>query len=144
MKLSTRSRYGTRMMFELALHYEKGPLQLSEIAKKEKISEKYLGQIVILLRSANLVDSVRGSQGGYLLTRAPDKISLKDIVQVLEGSICVLECLEKKNCERISECVARKAWMILEDVIVQALEGITLDTMINWHLQDKKNLNFEI
>lgn len=144
MKLSTRSRYGVRMMFELALHYEKGPLQLSEISKKEKISEKYLGQIVILLRSANLVQSVRGSQGGYLLTKAPDKISLKDIVQVLEGSVCVLECLEKKKCDRISECVARKAWMILEEAITKTLEGISLETLVGWHLQGNKNLNFEI
>ncbi len=80
MKLSTRARYGTRLMLKLALRYGKGPVFLKDIARAEEISEKYLSQIIIPLKGAGLVRAFRGAHGGYTLARAPDRIKLKDIV----------------------------------------------------------------
>ncbi len=133
MKLSTRSRYGLRLLFQLALHYEQGPVQLSDITGREGISGKYLGQIIIQLRSSGLVGSVRGAQGGYYLARHPSQITVGDALSVLEGSLCPVECVESKQCERAGECSTRRVWSILNDRITEALSGITLTDMLEWH-----------
>ena len=82
MKLSTRSRYGTRMILEMARHYNKGPLQLGEIAKRQDISLKYLEQIIRPLKKAEYISSVRGPKGGHMLTRAPENITVGEVVAV--------------------------------------------------------------
>ena len=87
MKLSTRTQYGLRMLCQLAAEYERGPLQMGEIVEREGISEKYLGQIMLVLRSSGLVSSVRGAQGGYYLSRAPGRINLLEAFEALEGEI---------------------------------------------------------
>ena len=82
MKISTKIRYGTRAILELASRYGEGPIELKEIAKKENISLKYLEQVIIPLRSAGLVKSVRGSKGGYSLAKPPAEICLNDLVEI--------------------------------------------------------------
>ena len=94
MKITTRSRYGVRLMLELARNFDKGQVLLKDIARNEEISEKYLSLIIIPLRTAGLVQSTRGAHGGYSLTRPPEEITLKDIVQVLEGGISLVDCVE--------------------------------------------------
>ncbi len=136
MKLSTRSRYGLRMLFQLALNYERGPVQLSDIALKEDISEKYLGQIIIQLRSSGLVGSVRGSQGGYYLTRHPATVTVMDALSVLEGSVCPVECVESGQCDRAGECSTQRIWSMLNDRITETLSGITLEDMLEWHSKE--------
>ena len=133
MKLSTRSRYGLRLLYQLALHYEQGPVQLSEISEKEDISEKYLGQIIIQLRSSGLVGSVRGAQGGYYLARQPSQLTVKDALSVLEGSLCPVDCVETKQCDRAGDCSTRRIWSMLNDRISETLAGITLADMVEWH-----------
>ncbi|OHD31816.1 MAG: hypothetical protein A2086_05415, partial [Spirochaetes bacterium GWD1_27_9] len=111
MKLSTRSRYGVRLMFELAVNYNKGAMQLNDISSKEEISEKYLSQIVIQLRLSGLINSIRGSQGGYLLAKRPEEITIKDIVESLEGGLDIVDCVEDQTtCKRSTICVTQMVW----------------------------------
>jgi Rrf2 family protein len=145
MKLSTRSRYGVRLMLELALHFEKGPLQLNIISESMEISEKYLGQIVIQLKNTGLINSVRGSQGGYLLARAPEKINLKEIVESLEGTICLVDCVEDKSaCQRTNYCATMEVWEEITNKIKEILQNITLSDLALRAVEKKSVLNFSI
>ncbi|MDA3956286.1 RrF2 family transcriptional regulator [Oceanispirochaeta sp.] len=130
MKLSTKSRYATRLMVNLAWNFQQGPMQLNEISRKEEISEKYLSQIVITLRGAGLIRSVRGAHGGYLLTKDPAGITLKEIVEVMEGGLDIVDCLNnEKNCNRSGQCITRNVWNKVSLAIKKALEEISLDDL---------------
>ena len=130
MKLSTRSRYGVRLMLALARNYGKGNTFLKDIAREEEISEKYLSLIIIPLKAAGLVNSVRGSSGGYTLAKEPSQITLKDIVSILEGD-CLVDCLNNpKVCSRISTCATRDIWSLLGGKISETLSAITLEQLI--------------
>lgn len=119
-------------MLELASHYGEGPIELREIARKENISLKYLEQVIIPLRSAGLVKSVRGSKGGYSLAKPPSEISLNDLVEILEGPIDLTACLrDPKACQRSSSCVTRDIWKEVSDTIYRIFHGITLEEMVN-------------
>jgi len=144
MKLSTRSRYGLRLMFRLAQNYGNDSVHLSQIAKMEGISQKYLGQIVIQLKSSGLIDSQRGAQGGYYLTREPGKITTREIVECLEGGLDLVDCLDTGKCTRIQGCPSRKLWDLLQEKIRETLEGVTLLDIMTWHEQDAENIVFEI
>ncbi len=93
MKLSTRSRYGTRMMLDLAQHYDEGPVQIGNVSKRENISVKYLEQLIIPLKKANFIKSVRGPKGGHMLAKPPEAITVGEIVRVLEGGINLSSCI---------------------------------------------------
>ncbi|MEW6374828.1 MAG: Rrf2 family transcriptional regulator [Thermodesulfobacteriota bacterium] len=132
MKISTKIRYGTRAMLELAFHYGEGPIELKEIAKKENISLKYLEQVIIPLRTAGLVKAVRGSKGGYSLTKPPSDICLNDLVQVLEGPLNLLECLQDPTaCQKVPVCVTRDIWKEVSDAIYGIFHSITLEDMVH-------------
>jgi Rrf2 family cysteine metabolism transcriptional repressor len=132
MKISTKIRYGTRAILELASHYGEGPIELKEIAKRENISLKYLEQVIIPLRSAGLVKSVRGSKGGYSLAKQPSEICLNDLVEILEGPINLIECLrDPKACQKSSFCVTRDIWKEVSETIYRIFHGITLEEMVN-------------
>ncbi len=119
-------------MLELASRYGEGPIELGEIAKKENISLKYLEQVIIPLRSAGLVKSVRGSKGGYSLAKSPSEICLNDLVEILEGSINLAECLrDPKACQKSSFCVTRDIWKEVSEAIYKIFHGITLEEMVN-------------
>ncbi|MFY9397301.1 MAG: Rrf2 family transcriptional regulator [Desulfomonilia bacterium] len=131
MKITTRSRYGVRLMLELARNFEKGQVLLKDIARNEEISEKYLSLIIIPLRTAGLVQSTRGAHGGYSLTRPPEEITLKDIVQVLEGGISLVDCVvNSSSCSRSQTCVSRDVWSIVSERISQTLESISLGDLL--------------
>lgn len=118
MRLSTRSRYGTRLMLRLALNYHKGPVFLKDITRKEEISEKYLSHLVIPLRASGLIYSLRGAHGGYKLAKSPSQIIVKDIVYALEGNLSPVECTKNPTvCSRFSNCVTRNIWEILDEKI---------------------------
>ena len=119
-------------MLELASHFGEGPIELKEIAKKENISLKYLEQVIIPLRSAGLVKSVRGSKGGYSLAKSPSEIRLNDLVEILEGPINLIECLrDPKGCQKSSFCVTRDIWKEVSEAIYQIFHSITLEEMVN-------------
>jgi Rrf2 family protein len=128
MKISKRTRYGLRLMIELALNNGKGTLNLTEIAARENISLKYLSQIIIPLKNTGLVQSTRGSAGGYTLAKPPAKITVNHILSALEGEMDIVECVEDPlECERNAFCTARNVWCKLNESIVQVLSSITLE-----------------
>ena len=127
MKVSTRFRYGLRFLVDLAAHYNKGPVLLKDIAKCERISKKYLEQIVIILRTAGLISAIRGSKGGYFLTKSPKKILLADIYQILEGPFAPVDCINNPSiCGLVRTCPTRGLWKKLTQCIKQSFGNQTL------------------
>ncbi len=131
MKLSTRARYGVRLMVVLALNYGKGPVFLKDIAKIESISEKYLSLIIIPLKASGLVNSIRGAYGGYSLARDPSQVTMKEIVDVLEGDCSLVNCVKDPTaCPRVPLCASHDMWAIIGGKISETLSSITLDTLV--------------
>ncbi len=131
MKLSTRGRYGVRAMLELAMSAGKGPVPLRDLASRQEISAKYLEQLLIPLKSAGLVKSVRGARGGYLLAREPELISLYDVVRSLEGPLAPVECVEDPNyCDRVGGCTVHLVWGEMGKMLVDFLAGMSLADLV--------------
>jgi len=131
MKVSTRFRYGLRLLVDLAMSYEKGPVLLKDIAECEKISKKYLEQIVISLRTAGLIGATRGSKGGYYLMKPPSKIKVVDVYRILEGSFAPVECLDNpKICTLIKTCQTRKLWADVKESTENVFTKLTLVDLI--------------
>ncbi|MEW5815150.1 MAG: Rrf2 family transcriptional regulator [Spirochaetota bacterium] len=140
MRLSTRSRYGMRLMYELALHYGEGTVFLKQIAKRQAISEKYLSKLVIPLKGAGLINSSRGAHGGYTLAKSPREITAKDIIKVLEGDIAPVECVKNRTiCSRSDVCPTLSIWEGLEKIISEYLLGITLENMVTVYKEQSSN-----
>jgi Rrf2 family protein len=134
MRLSTRGRYGVRLMIDLALHNGNGPVMLKDISRRQGISQKYLWNLINPLKSAGLVKSTRGAHGGFTLARDPAGISVTDILQVLEGSLCLVDCVENPSaCEKSTNCVARDVWCLASGNLRQTLASVTLA-----HLMEKQ------
>jgi len=131
MKLSTRARYGVRLLVELAATYDKGPVYLKDIAKIQSISEKYLSLIIIPLRTVGLVKSIRGAHGGYILAKNPSQITLKEIIDVLEGDCSLVDCVKNPStCPRVPICASHDIWAIIGGKISETLNSITLDMLV--------------
>ena len=131
MKISSRFRYGLRLLVDLARNYEKGPVLLKSIAECERISKKYLEQIVISLRTAGMLSATRGSKGGYYLTKSPEKIKLVDIYRLLEGPFSPVECIDNpKGCVLVRTCPTRQLWDDLSKSIEGTFKGITLSDLL--------------
>lgn len=131
MKLSTKGRYATRAMLDLALHYGQGPVLLREIARRQQISERYLEHVIIPLRAAGLVTSARGAHGGFALAKPPSEIRLSEIIRVVEGSIALVDCVEDpKLCSRADFCVARDVWAEMGRAMSAVLEYTTLEDLV--------------
>jgi Rrf2 family protein len=134
-------------MLDLAVHYGEGPVLLREISRREDISEKYLWHLINPLKSAGLINSTRGSHGGYELAKAPSEITVKDIFEVVEGPICLVDCIEKPaTCKRASFCVARDLWGEASRVLAETLAKTTLAALVE-RQKDKKErqtVNYDI
>ncbi|MHC4552104.1 MAG: RrF2 family transcriptional regulator [Planctomycetota bacterium] len=131
MKLSSRTRYGMRAILELALEYGNAPLQIKTIADREDISNKYLEQLIAMLKAAGLVRSIRGPRGGYLLAKPPAEIQLKEVFVTLEGPMVPAECLDHPEfCPRCMDCVTRDIWQELQNAIDGVLESVTLADLV--------------
>lgn len=127
MKLSTRSRYGTRLVLDMAKRYDQGPIRLSDIARRQNISIKYLEHLIRPLKKAAYVKSVRGPKGGHFLVKPPDKISIGDIVSILEGGIELTACTaDPQTCERSDDCATRIVWYEATRAMYQRLSQITV------------------
>jgi len=143
MKLSTKGRYGARAMLELALNYEKGPLRLREIAQRQEISEMYLERMMTALVSAGLVRSIRGRHGGFCLARSPGEIPLSQVIEVVEGSIAPVACVDNpKLCKRSATCVTIEIWGRLKKAMLDVLDSITLENMVE--MQKRKLIKSEV
>lgn len=111
MKLSTRGRYGTRLMLELTKNYGSGPISMSEISRNQNIPIKYLEQLIIPLKKAKLITSFRGPKGGHMLSKPPDKINLWDVLILLESKLTLVDCvIDKDACENSGDCPIRPVW----------------------------------
>ena len=131
MKLSTRSRYGTRLMLDMAQHYNQGPIQLGDIAKRQDISVKYLEQILIPLKKARFVDSVRGPKGGHVLAKPPEEITVGEIVALLEDGDSLVECTEHAEiCRRSDTCPTRLIWQEASQAMFDKLKSVTLADLV--------------
>ncbi|MDI6600729.1 MAG: Rrf2 family transcriptional regulator [Thermoanaerobacteraceae bacterium] len=134
MRLSTKGQYGLRAMFELAINYGEGPLSLKTIADRQYISEHYLEQLIATMRKAGLVSSTRGAQGGYVLSRSPEEITVGQVIRVLEGPLAPVECViddEESVCDRSGYCPTRIVWKKIRDSINQVVDSITLQDMVD-------------
>lgn len=132
MKLSTRTRYGMRAIIELAENDRKGPLQIKIIAQRQDISAKYLEQLMVVLKSAGLVRSIRGAKGGYVLAKTPNQIKLSDVFHCLEGPVTTVECIENEDyCRRSPDCVVRLVWIQVQEAIEGVLQSITLQDVVD-------------
>jgi len=132
LRLSTKARYGLRALMSLARHYGEGPVIAKVIAREEDISENYLEQIMELLRRSGIVRSIRGAQGGFSLAKPPEDIKIKEIVDILEGPIHLIDCLsDPEICNRNKGCSARTFWKKLEENINKFLESHTLADLMH-------------
>jgi len=129
------------MMSDLADNYGKAPVFLKDIAKREDISEKYLSIIVIPLRTAGLIQSTRGAYGGYVLARPPAEITVADIVDAVEGEICLVDCVKSpQDCSRTGACPTRDVWSVLSEKIRETLASITLADLVKTRHEKVKNI----
>lgn len=144
MKLSTRSRYGTRLMVDMAQHYDQGPIQLGDIAKRQDVSVKYLEQIIIPLKKAGYIESVRGPKGGHSLTKPPSEITLGEIVAVLEEGTSLVECTDDAGvCRRSDMCPTRLIWKEASEAMFERLQAITLaDLVEKAKAMNNKEINY--
>ena len=134
MKLSTRGQYGTRALLELALYEGKGPVQLKDIAQRQQISTMYLEHLITPLIAAGIVRSARGAKGGVWLARPAQEIKLSEVIQLLEGSVAPVDCLnDPKCCSRTELCVTRDIWQELKEAIDGVLESTTLKDLVERH-----------
>jgi Rrf2 family protein len=141
MRLSTRSRYGVRLMLALGLNEKKNPIFLKDIAHAEEISEKYLSQIIIPLKAKGLVTTFRGAHGGYILSRPASEIRLREIIEPLEGDLCLVDCVTNADiCHRSTECATRDVWSEMSSLLLEFLDTFTLEDLIKKY-KDKKNMN---
>ena len=142
MKLSTRGRYGTRLMLELAKHYGKGPVNITEISKNQRISVKYLEQIIIPLKKAKLIESVRGPKGGHTLSKPPDKIFLWQILKPLESHLTLVDCVsDDDSCEHMETCLIRPVWGKAYHAMMDIFKETSLEDILQSSADDSKGLD---
>ena len=143
MKLSTRSRYGTRLLLDMAQHYNQGPIQLGDIAKRQDISVKYLEQIIIPLKKGHLIETVRGPKGGHFLARPPEEITVAEIVALLEEGLGLVQCTEHAEvCGRADTCPTRLIWKEASQAMFNTLKSFTLaDLAENARMAENQKLS---
>jgi Rrf2 family protein len=139
-KISTKGRYGTRIMVELGLNHEKGTMLLKDIGQRQNISVRYLEQIIPGLKGAGLINSSRGANGGYTLARSPSEITLKEILYSVEGPLCLVDCIKSPDaCERTGLCATREVWGELNEKIDSYLGSHTLEDLLKKHKDKQKS-----
>lgn len=127
MKISTKGRYGLRILMDLAIHQSDKPRLIRDIAKSQQISEKYISRLVIALRKAGMIRSVRGVNGGFHIAKKPEDITLLDVIEVMEGPLSIVDCVSTpKHCKLSENCAPREVWCKLNDDIRGLMRGTTL------------------
>ena len=139
MKLSTKGRYGVKAMVELAINYGGAPLSIKTISQSQNISEYYLEQLFSPLRKAKLITSIRGAQGGYVLSREPKDITVAEIMYVLEGPIEIAECIDGVSCDNLDCCATRLLWAKIKNSIDDVMKSVTLQDIVNDYERIKTN-----
>ena len=124
------------VMLDLAEHYQEGPVALKDISSRQNISKKYLEQIVALLNRPEILKTVRGAQGGYMLAKSPDKYTVADVLRLSEGSLAPVQNLEDPtDAAAASDAQLLPLWQGLYDVVNGYLEGITLQSILDRRME---------
>lgn len=134
MKISTKGRYALRIMIDLAMNPNQGPVRVKDIASRQDISEKYLEQIIAMFNKAGYVKSIRGAQGGYLLTKEPTEYTVGMILRLAEGSIAPVSCVDDASevCDRKNVCVSAMLWEKINDAVNEVVDNTTLQDLVDW------------
>lgn len=136
MKVSTKGRYGLRLMLDLALNVEGNEkVALKQVAQRQGISEKYLWNIASRLKGAGLINAVPGLNGGYTLSRAPEDISLAEILDALEGGLFLVPCVGKSSCARNDSCAVQSVWVDLNSKVNSYMESVKLSDIMDKHAE---------
>ncbi len=141
MKLTTKSRYGTRLILDIAVYGKDKPVPLSDVSSRQNISVKYLEQITRKLKKAGIIDSCRGPSGGHMLAKSPDEISIGQIVRILEDSTVIADCADQKKkvcaiCDRAGECLSRWVWVEAGRAMYDCLDKITISSLLSIENKD--------
>lgn len=133
MKISARTRYGFRILLDIAQHeQDDSPRTISAIAASQEISAAFISRLAVPLRRAHLVNAERGAGGGLRLARSPGDITLLDISEALDGPTSILKCLaEPKTCRRHARCPARTVWDDINTTLKNALASVTLSSVMS-------------
>jgi Rrf2 family protein len=132
LRVSARGRYGVKAVFELARRFGEGPVSLSLIAREQGLAEPYLEQLMPALKRAGLVEAVRGSQGGYALSRPPSRVSVGDVVRALEGPIMLTTCTSDlpHDCPELSRCIGPDVWSRVQEVLVASMDSMSFGALV--------------
>lgn len=144
MRLTTKSRYGTRLILDIAVHGTEKPVPLSDVSKRQNISVKYLEQLSRKLRNAGLIKSMRGPFGGHMLAMSTQDISIGDIVRILEESTAITNCAEQDNktcgvCNRAGDCLSQWVWVEASRAMFDRLDDITIGSLLSLDAQALNN-----
>ena len=134
MKISTKGRYALRIMIDLAMNESGTPVRVKEIASRQNISEKYLEQIIAMFNKAGYVKSIRGAQGGYLLTKEPKDYTVGMILRLAEGSIAPVSCVDvdAESCDKKGACVSAMLWQKMNDAVNEVVDNTSLQDLVDW------------
>ncbi|GKX29095.1 Rrf2 family transcriptional regulator [Vallitalea longa] len=131
MNISNKSRYGLRAVVYLGINYQKENVSLKEISDKENISKRYLEQIFAELKKGGIINSTKGTKGGYFLTRKTSDITVKSIIELFEGNLEVVEKTDNYNIEDLEYTIINKVWNKMSDALVEVIDNINIEDIIN-------------
>lgn len=131
MKLSTKGKYGIKAIVDLALNQGETPVSIKSISQRQGISEYYLEQLFAPLRKAEIIRSIRGAQGGYIINRDLSEVTVLELMNILEGPVEISECVDGESCSNIDCCATRMVWKKLRDSIDSVMGSITIEDIIN-------------
>ena len=140
MRLTTKSRYGTRLILDLAINAQNGPVPLRDVSKRQNISLKYLEHLIRKLKEAGLIKSQRGPYGGHMLKKSPAEITVGDIVRTLEKTNAITDCAVDEDklcgvCNRAGDCLSRWVWIEASEAMFKRLDEITVETLTSISLK---------
>jgi Rrf2 family iron-sulfur cluster assembly transcriptional regulator len=135
MRLTTKSRYGTRLILDLGVYGSKRPVPLGDVSKRQNISLKYLEQLTVKLKNAGLIKSQRGASGGHMLAKPPGEITIGMIVRTLEGQTQITDCAEDQKsscgvCNKAGDCLSRWVWIEAANAMFACLDSITVKQLL--------------
>ena len=141
MKISTKGRYGLRILVDLATHDAEKPRLIRDIAKSQQISEKYISRLVIAIRKGGMIRSIRGVNGGFHIAMKPEDITLLDVIEVMEGPLSIVDCVSApQGCSHSANCAPREIWCKLNDDIRDLMRQTTIaDILAAYEKQNAKD-----
>lgn len=145
MKLTTKSRYGTRLVLDISVYGKGKPVPLSDISRRQNISLKYLEQLVSKLKKAGIINSLRGSSGGHMLAKSSHEITVGDIVRALEEPTAIVDCAQQEDqvcgiCNRAGECMSRWVWVEASRALFDRLDQISIASILAVDNKQIKNM----